>query len=475
MIWPGSLGLLVLFFPPLPGMGTLRWLDILVIAVYLATLTGVGLRFSRRQKSTQRYFTAQRSIPGWAMGLSLLATLISSVTFIAYPGSAYAGDWSNLVPGLTVVPVLLVTVFVVIPFFRQAVGVSAYEYFGKRFGRGARVYSSLAYAVGHLSKMGFVFYLLALTVNSITAWKIDDLILIVGVMTIGYTMLGGIEAVIWADVIQGLILWLGVLICLCFLLLLPPGGPSAMLHAAWNSHKISLGSTAPDFSKPSILVLSLYGFSYYLQRYTCDQTVVQRYLVARTDRQAVRGVLIGSLLCVPVWVLFMLIGTLCWTFFKLTREALPAHFLRGDQAFPYFVMHHLPAGFAGLFIAALFGATMANLSSDLNSLAARRRGGLLPIMVSQVERAQPVDCRKSGGRNLRSHLHGRCERPRALQRKCALSLVYGLRDRLGRIGWTVCARLSHYTREHHRSIHRDCRQPSIYNVGGTNARWWQDR
>ena len=103
---------------------------------------------------------------------------------------------------------------------------------------------------------------------------------------------------------------------------------------------------------------------------TCDQTVVQRYLVARTDRQAVRGVLIGSLFCVPVWALFMLIGTLCWTFFKLTGEALPAQFGRGDQAFPYFVTHHLPAGFAGLFIAALFGATMANLSSDLNSLAA---------------------------------------------------------------------------------------------------------
>ncbi|MGA2596256.1 MAG: sodium:solute symporter [Bryobacteraceae bacterium] len=351
-------------------MGTLRWLDILVIAIYLATLTGVGLRFSRRQKTTQRYFIAQRSIPGWAMGLSLLATLISSVTFIAYPGSAYAGDWSNLVPGLTVVPVVLVTVFVVIPFFRHAVGVSAYEYFGKRFGYGARVYSSLAYAAGHLSKMGFVFYLLALTVNSLAGWKIDYLILIVGAMTIGYTMLGGIEAVIWADVIQGLVLWLGVLICLCFLLLLPPGGPAAMLHAAWNSHKISLGSTAADFSKPTILVLSLYGFSYYLQRYTCDQTVVQRYLVARTDRQAVRGVLIGSLLCVPVWALFMLIGTLCWTFFKLTGETLPAQFARGDQAFPYFVTHHLPAGFAGLFIAALFGATMANLSSDLNSLAA---------------------------------------------------------------------------------------------------------
>src|SRR5665213_4236564 len=105
----------------------------------MAVMAGVGLRFSRRQTSTERYFVARRSIPAWAMGLSLLATLISSVTFIAYPGSAYASDWSNLVPGLTVVPVLFITVFVVIPFFRRVVGMSAYEYFGKRFSYPARV------------------------------------------------------------------------------------------------------------------------------------------------------------------------------------------------------------------------------------------------------------------------------------------------------------------------------------------------
>ena len=124
-------------------MSTIRWLDILVIIAYMATLMGVGLRFSRRQTSTERYFVAQRNIPGWAMGLSLLATLISSVTFIAYPGSSYAGDWSNLVPGLTVIPVLFITVFVVIPFFREVVGMSAYEYFGKRFGAPVRNYASL--------------------------------------------------------------------------------------------------------------------------------------------------------------------------------------------------------------------------------------------------------------------------------------------------------------------------------------------
>jgi SSS family solute:Na+ symporter len=117
-------------------------------------------------------------------------------------------------------------------------------------------------------------------------------------------------------------------------------------------------------------VLALYGVFYYFQRYTADQTVVQRYLAARSDRDAVRGIVLGSLLCVPVWTLFMLAGTLCWVFYRIAGERLPAYAAKADQAFPYFISTHIPPGLAGLFVAALFGAAMANLSSDLNALSA---------------------------------------------------------------------------------------------------------
>ncbi|HYW45021.1 MAG TPA: hypothetical protein VE959_19320 [Bryobacteraceae bacterium] len=184
------------------------------------------------------------------------------------------------------------------------------------------------------------------------------MIIAVGIITVLYTLIGGIEAVIWADVIQGFVLWLGIIICLGYLVLLPAGGPSAALAAAWP--KISLGSMAPDLSKPTVLVLALYGFFHYLQRYTGDQTIVQRYLVAKSDRAALRGIALGSLLCVPVWTLFMLIGTLCWSFYRNTGERLPAHVSKADQVFPYFITTHVPPGLAGLFLAALFGAAMAN-------------------------------------------------------------------------------------------------------------------
>ena len=143
----------------MPG---LRWVDALVVCSYLVGLTAFGLRFSRRQTSTEQYFIARRSVPSYAMGMSILATLITSVTFIAYPGSAYAKDWSLLVPGFMLVILLALLGSVVIKFYRHEVGMSAYEYFGKRFGQPTRIYGSAAFALGHFSKMDFVLYLIAL-------------------------------------------------------------------------------------------------------------------------------------------------------------------------------------------------------------------------------------------------------------------------------------------------------------------------
>jgi SSS family solute:Na+ symporter len=347
----------------------MRTLDVVVIALYVSTLVGIGLFFSRRQKTTEDYFIARASIPGWAAGLSLLATIITSVTFIAYPGSAYAGDWSLLVPGIMFVAVLGIVGFVVVPFFRHVVHMSAYEYFGRRFGPLVRVYSSLAFVVGHFSKMGFVFYLLALTLSSMTGWPLDRVILFTAAVTVFYTLLGGVEAIVWTDVVQGFVLWLGILVSIAFLLFLPAQGPHAVLIDAWQHGKMSLGSTALRFDKPTIVVLAIYGFFFYLQKYTADQTVVQRYLIARSDRSALRGITLGATLCLPVWTAFMLIGSLLWSFYRLTGEKLPDTVTKADQVFPHFLVTHIPAGLAGLFVASLLGSAMAMLASDMNCLA----------------------------------------------------------------------------------------------------------
>lgn len=347
----------------------MHWQDMLVVVLYMMALVAIGLRTARRQTTTARYFVAERSVPGWAAGISLLVTIITSVTFIAYPGAAYAGNWNLLVPGIMFVAVVAMIGSVIIPFFRHAVSMSVYEYFGKRFGKLVRMYASFAFAVGHFAKMGFVFYLLALSVSGIMGWSIAGIILVLGVITVFYTLIGGLEAVIWTDVLQGFVLWSGVLVTIAVLLFGSHLSAMRMLHVIVVNRKMALGSMKFDLTAPTFWTLCLYGLFFYLQKYTADQTVVQRYLAARTDGQALKGIGMGAILCLPVWTAFMLIGSLLWAFYQLTRESLPAVITKPDQVYPHFMVTHMPMGLSGLFLAALFGAAMSMLASDLNCLA----------------------------------------------------------------------------------------------------------
>jgi len=342
--------------------------DILVIAAYMLTLIAIGLRVSRGQNTTDTYFVADRSVPGWAAGMSLLATIITSVTFIAYPGAAYAGDWTLLVPGIMFVAVIAAIGPVVVPFFRHVVNMSVYEYFGQRFGRGVRMYASFAFATGHFAKMGFVFYLLALSVSGITGWPIAYIIIGLGIITIFYTFIGGLEAVIWTDVVQGFLLWTGVAVTIALLLFSSQTSPGAMWHLIVANHKMDLGGIRFNLAKPTFWTMAIYGLFFYLQKYTADQTVVQRYLAAKTDRSAIRGMALGASLCLPIWTAFMFIGSLLWAFYRLTGQTLPAAVTRPDQVFPHYMITQMPLGVAGLFLAALFGAAMSMLASDLNCL-----------------------------------------------------------------------------------------------------------
>ncbi len=342
--------------------------DTLIIAVYLATLIAIGIFVAGRQKTTDSYFVAGRSVPGWAAGMSLLATIITSLTFIAFPGAAYSGNWNLLVPNLFFIAVIWSIGPIIVPFFRHAVSMSVYEYFGKRFGPGVRMYSSFTFAAGHFAKMGFVFYLLALAVAGFTGWPVIPLIVGLGVITVFYTFIGGLRAVIWTDVVQGFLLFAGVAVTLVLLLFSPHAHPSAMFHLIAANHKTSFGSFRFDLAQPTFWTMALYGLFYYFQKYTADQTVVQRYLAARSDRSALRGIQMGATLCLPVWTAFMLIGSLLWAFYHLAGQTPPSAVTRPDQVFPYFMVTQMPVGVAGIFLAALFGAAMSMLASDLNCL-----------------------------------------------------------------------------------------------------------
>lgn len=346
------------------------WLNLAIVVIYMLTMVGVGLYFSRGNKTKEDYYIAKRKIPSWAMGISIMATLISSMTFLAYPAAAYSGSWELLTPGLVVPVVLLLVVSIIIPFYRKYVRISAYEYFGKRFGASARVYSSIAFSLTHFAKMGFVLYLLATALAGITGWDVYSMIISLGLVTVFYTMLGGIEAVVWTDVIQGIVLLVGMVVSLVYILGLSGVGGAEILDLAWENQKFNLGSLEFNFNGETILVLVVYGLAWNFQKYTADQTIVQRYLSVKSDKAAVRATVMGALLCIPVWATFMLIGTSLWGYYELSGETIPAYVQKAEQVFPHFLITHIPAGLSGVIIAAMISAAMSTLSSDLNCLSA---------------------------------------------------------------------------------------------------------
>jgi SSS family solute:Na+ symporter len=217
--------------------------------------------------------------------------------------------------------------------------------------------------------MGAILYLLCLAISGMTGWNIFILIAVIGLVTITYTFFGGIEGVVWSDVIQGLLLMGGGILSLIFILLKAPGGAQSVIQASFQYDKFKLASFSWDPQNAGFFVLVIFGLNYFFQKYMSDQTVVQRYLLSPSKKQACRALWISSSLIMFVWVLFMVIGALLWGFYKIQPDLLPMS-LRSqpDQVFPYFIGHQLPSGLSGLILAGLMAATMSTLSSDLNSL-----------------------------------------------------------------------------------------------------------
>jgi SSS family solute:Na+ symporter len=348
---------------------TLGWFDYVVIAISLLGSLYVGVYFSKRQTDTKNYFKASGKIPSWAVGMSILATLISSITFLAYPGEGFKSNWILLVQAIMIVIVLSGLVWIVVPLYRKVIGISAYEWFERRFGVFARFYSSFAFTLTHFSKMGTVFFLMGLALTSMTGVNTYLIIWIIGFAVIYITLKGGIEAVIWLDVIQGFMLIAGGLLTLGVLFYLVDGGPIAIISKAMEHKKISFAPYDWDFTKLTFIVMVFNGIFYGIQKYGTDQTIVQRYLTAQSDKGAIKASLMGVWLSLPVWTLFMFVGTALFAYYQISADVLPAD-IKPDEVFPYFIITNLPTGLVGLILSALIAAAVSSLDSDMNCLSA---------------------------------------------------------------------------------------------------------
>jgi len=346
----------------------LQWPHLIGIALSFGAVIVIGIVCGRRNKSAESYFLAGRNMPGWVVGISLMAAA-SSMTFLAMPGFAYQENWRYL-PTYAMYPIAgLVALFLFVPFFRRSNVSSAYEYLEWRFGLWARLYAAAGFLIFQFFKMGIVLYAVSLPVRTMTGFSIPSIILVFGIIIAFYTVIGGLEAVMWTDVLQGAALALGGLLCLPVIITKLPGGFAQILEVGYADSKLSLGSTAFSMNEKTIWVMALTGFFFYFQSMCTEQMTVQRYLAARTDRQARTSIIISAATTFPVWIYFTFLGTALYVFYKVLPSAETANLLP-EQILPLFILTEIPAWIAGFILAGLFAAAMSTLDSSINASAA---------------------------------------------------------------------------------------------------------
>ena len=346
--------------------GTLNWS---ILAFYLIAMLALGVYFMKRENGEDDFFKGGGRIPWWAAGISIYATMLSAITYMSIPAKAYATDWTYYPMLITILIVSFPVIKYYLPFFRKLKVASAYEYLETRFNLTTRLLASGLFIVFMVARMALVLYLPSLALTAVTGIDMDTCIVLMGAVTIVYCTMGGVEAVIWGDVIQGIILVGGAIFACVYLLGQTEGGFAGAWQIAIDEDKMRLFDWSFDYRTATFWVAIVGGLANNLISYTSDQTVIQRYMTTKDEKAAGRGILMNGLMSVFISVAFYVIGTGLYTFYKTHPAAMDFTMERTDAIFPFFMMSQMPAGVAGLLIAAIFAATMSTISSNINSVA----------------------------------------------------------------------------------------------------------
>ncbi|TMI64594.1 MAG: sodium/solute symporter [Bacteroidetes bacterium] len=377
-------------------MNNLPLIDITIIIIYLLAMVAIGFYFSRRNKNSEQFTKASGKIPGWAIGLSIYATFLSSNTFLGVPGKAFGSNWNAFVFSISMPLAAWVASKYFVPFYRSTGEISAYTHLEKRFGPWARTYAVICFLLTQFARMGSIFFGMALSLQALTGFSMQSIMIVMGICIIIYTVLGGMEAVIWTEVVQGIIKTLGALLILFLVIREIPGGINKVIEIAKADNKISLGSLSPNFTTSTFWMVLLYGFFINLNNFGMDQNYIQRYHTARSEKQAAKSVWLCVAMYVPASLLFFIIGTALYSFYQTQPELIdpvrikqaaeqlgsgassqqiaslaasynPADY--ADKVLPHFMVTKVPTGLVGLIVAAILSAAMSTISSNMNASA----------------------------------------------------------------------------------------------------------
>jgi len=359
-------------------------LDLSIIVIYLLAMIGIGVYFSFKNKSSNSFSVTAEAIPGWALGLSFYATFLSVITFLGDPGKSFGSNWNPFVFSISIPFASFVASKYFVKFYRNSGEISAYTHLEHQIGSWARTYSMLCFVLTQLARMGTIFYGVALTVNALTGYDMRLIIILAGICIIFYTILGGMSAVIWTEVLQAIIKTFGAILILW--IILQKVSMDSIAQIGHAKGKFALGSFDLDFSTSSFWVIFLYGFFINLTNFGVDQNYIQRYHSANSTQEAQKSIWLCAIYYVPVSALFFFIGTALFVYYQTYPElilelkhqvgaekGIAISQLKeidfGDRVLPFFLKTQIPKGFLGLLVAALLSAAMSTMSSGMNSSA----------------------------------------------------------------------------------------------------------
>jgi len=355
--------------------GNLSTIDIGILFLYGCVMIGMGVYYTRKCRTAEQFMVAGRSIPAWAAGLAVMSAYTSSISYIATPGKAFDSNWHPIIFSLCILPVVWLVCKYAVPYYRETQLISVYSFLEERLGSWGRIYAALAFVLYMIGRVAVILYLAGLLLSTFVSWNIGVVIIVIGLITIIYTLLGGMEAVIWTDVVQSVIMIAGILFCAVSLSIHVFSGPEPLIQAAIDNNKFSFGSLKFTLASQkhlfdrTIWVMIIYGITEALRSLLADQNYVQKYCSVPTEREAKRSIWIAMLIYIPLTAVFLYIGTTLFALYSQGNELAQAGVSRGDEVFPYFIATQVPAGFKGLVIAAILAAAMSTVDSALNCSA----------------------------------------------------------------------------------------------------------
>ncbi|OWQ90808.1 sodium:solute symporter [Roseateles aquatilis] len=353
------------------GKQLLKWLDWVVIVVYLVAMLGMGAYFYLREKrnSTSDFFVGGRSIPFWAAGISLYAANTSSISYIAIPAKAFESNWQYMTNNLVAVVGLMFVAVWIVPLLRRLDLMSVFHYLEIRFHPVIRMLASaLCIAVQIGSRMSVVLFLPALAIATITGLDVVWSILIMGGFTIVYTAMGGMKAVVWTDFVQLFVKMGGAIFAIGFIVYQLNGGFGEFMQVAAAESKTKLFDFSFDLTKATVWGFIFLVLFDVVLTFPKDQVLMQRVLSTKSDKEAGRSIWAFAAIMIPGGFVFYGIGTALFVYYKANPERMNP-LLPIDATFPLFIAAELPMGITGLIIAGIFAAAMATLSSIMNSVA----------------------------------------------------------------------------------------------------------